>query len=123
MTAQGLIRMGQPAFHAIATADSPACNQDIRWILDPEIAGGIPANAVPLPKQRLDLAFLLRHGGRIRYLDRDEIQCFAGPAAHGAEHAAFRSRRVKARLRKVKGGMSGGTAASARATLAAAAVN
>jgi short subunit dehydrogenase-like uncharacterized protein len=31
------------------------------------------------------------------------------------------ARRVKARLRKVKGGMSGGTAASARATLAAAA--
>jgi short subunit dehydrogenase-like uncharacterized protein len=31
------------------------------------------------------------------------------------------ARRVKARLRKVKGGMSGGTAASAQATLAAAA--
>ena len=65
---------------------------------------------VSVPPEFFRLSEALRSPNGVLTLQEKARDKFGRPA-----------RRVKARLRKVKGGMSGGTAASAQATLAAAA--
>src|SRR3974390_1255875 len=64
-------------------------SQNIRWILDPKIAGRVPTDMVSLSKERFNCAFHPRGGGRIRQFNRDEIQRFATRATHSANYPAL----------------------------------